>query len=229
MRLDRYLSNAKVGSRSHVKKLIRDGMIKVNGNVILDPAYKLKPTDQVSLKDELITPHRLIYLLFNKPVGYVSDRTDSEASIFDLIDHPYVDELHVAGRLDKDVEGMLILTNDGQFTHRLIGPKYRVEREYHVIFNGEVNQEKFERAFKGVFVGKDVLRPQKIELISQNLLRIILTEGKYHEVKRIMRYLGLSYVSIRRVRMGSLSLGDLPTGSFRELNDEEKNLLFLNP
>ncbi|AEH51293.1 pseudouridine synthase [Pseudothermotoga thermarum] len=229
MRLDRYLSNAKVGSRSYVKKLIREGLVKVNNVVVTDPSFEVKPEDKVFLEGNPVAPHRLVYLVFNKPAGYVSDRTDYEASIFDLIDHPYIDELHVAGRLDKDVEGMMILTNDGQFTHKLISPKYKIEKEYHVIFRGKIDQEKLSKAHQGVYIDGEKFTPKKIEVISDNLLCIVLTEGKHHEVKKILKYLGVEYEKIKRVRIGKLSLQNLEPGTFKELSEEEKQLLLLNP
>ncbi len=229
MRLDRYLSNAKIGSRSYVKKLIKGGKVKVNGKVIIDPSFKVKSEDQVFLDGELVTPHKFVYLLLNKPTGYVSDRTDYEASVFDLIDHPYCDELHVAGRLDKDVEGMLILTNDGQLTHKLISPKHAVEKEYHVVVLEHVDPKKLSEASLGVYIDGEEFHPKRIELISNNQLKIVLTEGKYHEVKKIIKYLNLNYKIIRRVRIGRLTLGDLELGTFRELTEEERNSLLLNP
>ncbi len=229
MRLDRFLSNAKVGTRSEVKKLIRSGSVTVNGIVVKDEAYHICDKDLVQLSGTVVKPHRKVYLVFNKPAGYVSDRTEDEASIYDLIDHPYSDELQVAGRLDKDVEGLLILSNDGSFIHRIISPKWHVEKEYLVHFEGELTSQKIQAVSEGLEVGVERFKPAKIRLLTPGLLSLTIREGKYHQVKKMMKALDLRYTKIQRIRIGNITLGNLRFGEFRELSEQEIKLLFLNP
>jgi len=132
VRLDRFLSNAHVGTRSEVRDYIRNGMVEVNSRVIKDPAYHVSDKDIITLDGEQVSGHRNVYILLHKPAGYVSTTSENEPSVLNLVDHPYLGELHIAGRLDKDVEGLLILTNDGDFTHKLISPKRHVEKEYYI-------------------------------------------------------------------------------------------------
>lgn len=217
-----------MGTRSEVKKLIRSGFVTVNGTVVRDEGSHISKEDTVELYGKLVLPHRMVYLALNKPVGYVSDRTENEASVYDLVDHPYIDELQVAGRLDKDVEGLVLLSNDGIFIHKIISPKYHVKKEYLVWFQGELTQEKIEVVERGLTIGTEKFKPAKLKLIKPNLLSLVISEGRYHQVKRMMKALNLNYSRIQRIRIGTIELGDMNPGDFRELSGEEIESLFLN-
>lgn len=220
IRLDRYLSNAGQGSRSQVRKLIKSGFVRVNGYIVKNASFEVKEGDTVECLERVVEAPKHLYFIMNKPTGYVCDRTE-EATVFDLIDHSRVGQLHVAGRLDRDVEGLIILTTDGQFTHMLIDPKSLLEREYIVQVRGFLT-EKMKRAVEhGLSVGKIQFAPATIEQVQEGLVRLILTEGKYHEVKRILQLIGLEYERIKRVRFANLTLGDLAPGEWRYLTDAE--------
>lgn len=220
MRLDRYLANSGVGTRSQVKKLIRDGRVRVSGRIVTDPSFKVKENDVVECLNERVEPPRHVYLVLFKPAGYVCDKVD-DANIFDLIDHPRSREFHVAGRLDRDVEGLLIVTTDGWFTHLLIDPKSRLEREYLVWVEGKIDDEMKRRVEVGLKLNQERFAPAKIEEVEEGLVRLVLTEGKYHEVKRIITAIGLRYKRILRTRFENITLENLVVGAYRHLRDEE--------
>ncbi len=228
MRLDRFLSNAKMGTRSEVKKFIRSGLVSVNGVQIKDEGFHVSEKDVVELRGKIVVPHRKIYLIFNKPAGYVSDRTEDQASVYDLIDHPYLNELQVAGRLDKDVEGLLILSNDGDFIHKIISPKKHIQKEYLVWFEGELTDQKIELVEKGLKIKGEQFKPAVLKYVQPGVLSLVITEGKYHQVKKMMNFLDLKYSRIQRIRIGTIELGSLKPGDFRELSEKEINSLLLN-
>lgn len=217
-----------MGTRSEVKKLIRSGLVTVNNLVVKNEDFHVSEDDIVKLNGEIVTPHRKVYLAFNKPIGYVSDRTENQASIYDLIDHPYSDELEVAGRLDKDVEGLMFLSNDGIFIHKVISPKCHMQKEYLVWFQGDLTNQKIEIVEKGLVIGTERFKPATLRLLEPNLLSLIISEGKYHQVKKMMKALNLKYSRIQRIRIGTVELGDMKPGSFRELSEKEIRLLFLD-
>jgi len=220
LRLDRYLANSGVGTRSQVKELIRDGRVRVNDRIVTDPSFKVKENDVVECLNERVEPPRHVYLVLFKPAGYVCDKVD-DANIFDLIDHPRSREFHVAGRLDRDVEGLLIVTTDGWFTHLLIDPKSRLEREYLVWVEGKIDDEMKRRVEVGLKLNQERFAPAKIEEVEEGLVRLVLTEGKYHEVKRIITAIGLRYKRIVRTRFENITLENLVVGAYRHLSDEE--------
>lgn len=220
MRLDRYLANSGVGTRSQVKELIRDGRVRVNDRIVTDPSFKVKENDVVECLNERVEPPRHVYLVLFKPAGYVCDKVD-DANIFDLIDHPRSREFHVAGRLDRDVEGLVILTTDGWFTHLLIDPKSRLEREYLVWVEGKIDDEMKHRVEVGLKLNRERFAPAKIEEVEEGLVRLVLTEGKYHEVKRIITAIGLRYKRIVRTRFENITLENLVVGAYRHLSDDE--------
>ncbi|ONN27160.1 RNA-binding protein S4 [Thermosipho affectus] len=221
MRLDKFLANAKVGSRKDVKKIIKAGIVSVNGIIIKNPEFKVNYNDIIKVNDQTITPYHKVYIIFNKPSGYTSSKSEYERNIFEFITHPYVENLHIAGRLDKDVEGLLLITNDGEFTHKVISPKYNVEKEYLVEINGMLTVEMIKKAKKGITLknGRS-FKPAIIKEIDNNLISIIITEGKYHEVKLLLKSLGLFYKKIERIRIGNLNLYDfnLKKGDWIEID-----------
>jgi 16S rRNA pseudouridine516 synthase len=225
MRLDRFLANAKIGTRSEVRKIIKKGEISVNGEIVKNISFHINETDIVEYMGKTVVPYRKIYLIFNKPAGFVSDKTNAQPSVFDLIDHPFIDQMHVAGRLDKDVEGLLILTNDGLFTHRLISPKFHVEKEYMIWFEGNLTAEKIQIVENGIVLAQNRFKPAKIKLLSSNIMTLTITEGKYHQVKKMIKIMGLTYRKIKRIRIGNINLGNMSTGNYRELDENELNEL----
>lgn len=224
MRLDRYLANSGVGTRTEVKKLIRNGQVKVNNEVVKDPAFDVSENDVVECLGQRIEPFRHVYIVVHKPAGYVCDKVD-DANIFDLLSESWVHRLHVAGRLDRDVEGVVILTTDGWFTHLLIDPKSRLEREYLIHTDGKLTDEMKHVVEGGIKLGEEKFAPARIEEVADGLVRIVLTEGKYHEVKKILRAIDLNYKRIVRTRFENITLKNLSPGQYRSLTQEEIKLI----
>lgn len=224
MRLDKYLSNAGIASRSQVKKIIKSGQVRVNGRIVRDPSYEVTENDVVECFNQRVEPPKHLYLVLYKPAGYVCDKVD-DANVFDLIDHPRIRQLHAVGRLDKDVEGVLILTSDGWFTHLLIDPKSRLEREYLVWVQGKLTEEMKNAVESGLQLEGQSFAPAKIEEIHEGLIKLVLTEGKYHEVKLILKTLGLTYEKIVRTRFENITLEGLQPGGYRFLTQEEVKAL----
>jgi 16S rRNA pseudouridine516 synthase len=220
VRIDRFLSNSKVGSRSYVRELIRGGKITVNGSVVRDPSYKVGEKDEVYLASTRIGPHRDVYLVLNKPSGYVSSNGERD-SVVNIIDHPYKDELHCAGRLDKDVRGLLIVTNDGNFIHEIISPRKHVEKEYVVTIEGILTDEMIMKISCGVELPSGYrTKPAVIKDLGNNSISLTICEGKYHQVKDMITAIGLKWTDVRRVRIGRLVLPDIPEGKWVELPGE---------
>ncbi|QTA38318.1 rRNA pseudouridine synthase [Thermosipho ferrireducens] len=220
MRLDRFLSNAGIGSRKEVKKLIKCGRIKVNNKIIRHPAYYVNEEETVFLDDERVIPYHNVYIVMNKPEGFTCSKSEYEPNIFEFLIHPYLDKLHIAGRLDKDVEGLIIITNDGQFTHKVISPKSKVEKEYHVEVEGILTDKMINKVEKGIVLKNGmVFAPAKIKQLSDGMVSLVITEGKYHEVKYIIAAIGLVLKRMRRVRIGNLRLDEfnLKKGQWKEI------------
>ncbi|MGQ9856227.1 MAG: pseudouridine synthase [Fervidobacterium sp.] len=228
IRLDKYLANAKVGTRSEVKKYIKEGRVAVNGRVVYEPEFHVSQNDEITIDGEHVNSHRNVYIMLFKPAGFVSTTSEYEPSVLNLIDHPYIDELHIAGRLDKDVEGLLILTNDGDFTHRLISPRKHVEKEYYIYTKHpyKLTEEVKNEFQKGLEVDGEKFLPAKIEQVDEKTISITIIEGKYHQIKKMCKKTGIEWERILRVRIGRLTLGELKKGEWRELSKEEIDKIF---
>lgn len=218
MRLDKYLSKSLGISRRNAKKLVLSGRVRVNGKVQKDPGFKVEK-DTVDLDRIAVErPKENIYIMLNKPVGYISTTKGESPTVLKLVDHPRVDELFPVGRLDKDARGLIILTNDGEFSHRVTSPKSHIEKEYEVVVEGNAGNSL--KLLEGVKLNDGhFAKALKVE-ISGNRINIVIDEGKYHQIKRMMAAVGLKVVELRRTRIGNLRL-DIPEGSWRELSEDE--------
>ena len=218
MRLDKYLSKSLGISRRNAKKLVLSGRVRVNGKVQKDPGFKVEE-DTVDLDRIAVErPKENIYIMLNKPVGYISTTKGESPTVLKLVDHPRVDELFPVGRLDKDARGLIILTNDGEFSHRVTSPKSHIEKEYEVVVEGNAGNSL--KLLEGVKLNDGhFAKALKVE-ISGNRINIVIDEGKYHQIKRMMAAVGLKVVELRRTRIGNLRL-DIPEGSWRELSEDE--------
>ena len=218
MRLDRYLSKSLGISRREAKRLVLSGRIRVNGKIQRDPGVKVEeePVDLDGIKVE--KPKEKIYIMLNKPAGYISTTKGEGPSVLELVDHPRISELFPVGRLDKDAKGLIILTNDGEFSHKVTSPKSHVEKEYEVVVEGNV--ENSLKLLEGVRLNDGHFAKALRVEISGNLVKIVIDEGKYHQVKRMMAAVGLKVSELKRTRIGNLRL-DIPEGFWRELSEEE--------
>ena len=234
VRLDKYLADMNVGTRSEVKTLIKKKRVKVNGAIVNKENIKIDmENDEVMLNDSIIKYVEYEYYMLNKPAGVVSATEDSkDRTVVDLI-KGNTKELFPVGRLDKDTEGLLILTNDGQLAHNLLSPKKHVDKKYYARIKGVVDIEHVEQFSKGLNINDEyITKPALLEIISvdkehnQSEIYVTITEGKYHQVKRMFKAVGMEVVYLKRVSMGRIILDErLELGEYRLLSDEEVRLL----
>ena len=232
IRLDKYLTEMSVGSRSEVKKAIIKGLTEVNGETVKKPEQKIDPAlDQVCFQGRRITYVAMEYYMLNKPAGVVSATEDPrDKTVIDLIEDRRRKDLFPAGRLDKDTEGLLLITNDGALAHDLLSPKKHVDKKYCAKIEGTVTEEDVELFGKGVDIGeKRVTLPAVLTILSsgeESEITLTIREGKFHQVKRMFEAVGKKVVYLKREEFGGLSLdADLEEGEYRELSDEELALL----
>ena len=226
MRLDKYFSSLKVLSRSETSKAVKSGRITVNGENATKADMKIQPeTDVIRLDREQVFYKKFVYMLLNKPKGYISATEDrSQKTVLDLIPKE-ISKLNPfpCGRLDKDTTGLVILTTDGVSAHNSLSPKRHVEKEYYFKTADAYSDEDVSAIEKGVTL-KDGYTTKSCRIVRLNDFegKITLTEGKYHEIKRLFGARGNKIVELQRIRFGDITLGDLPLGSCRPLTKEEE-------
>ena len=233
MRVDKLLSNVGVACRAELKKYCKQGLISVNGKAINNPGVQVdSESDDIRFNGEKIVYREFVYIMLNKPDGYISATFDKyDPIVLDLIDQSYlVFEPFPVGRLDKDTEGLLVLTNDGQLAHRVLSPKKHVPKTYYAKIQGKVTEEDILAFEKGVILddGYETMPSQLKILKSDDMSEIELTihEGKFHQVKRMFESVGKKVVYLKRLSMGKLKLDEsLGLGEYRELTEEEVKLI----
>ncbi len=210
------------GSRKQVKELLKEGLVTVNGEVVNKP-IKIEEDDIIEIDGETFSLVENLYFLFNKPIGFTSNKKEPD-SLFNLIaDKVNTAKLSVAGRLDKDACGLMILSTDGEFIHRISHPKWHVEKEYLVKLSRLPTEKEIKRIEKGVFLGDFRSKPAKIKIIDEKSVTIVVTEGKYHLVKRIFNYFDIEVLFLQRIRIGPITLPN--TLKEGELIEIEKSTL----
>ena len=223
MRLDKYLSIFKIGTRSEIHKIIKNKKIKVNDEVITKPDYQVnEENDQVKYNEQILIYEKNIYLMFNKPSGYLTANSDNyQKTIMEFFPKEYQD-LIIIGRLDKDTEGLLLLTNDGDFAHQITSPKKHIEKEYYVEFIGTLPDNIEEIFKKGVIIEKNYLTlPSKIKILSNNSSLLTISEGKFHQVKQMFQAVGTKVTYLKRIRIGNLQLdSNLKLGEYKKIKKE---------
>jgi len=233
MRLDRFLSNAGIGSRKEVKSLIKGQRVLVDNNIINDPGYIIDPDKaKVMVDNQPIIYKKFYYLMLNKPAGVISATRDSlHQTVVDLLPSQYQHiKLFPVGRLDKDTEGLLVLTNDGQLAHRVLSPKNKVPKTYYAVIEGKVTKEDVDAFQRGIKLDEDVTAlPAQLSILKscdESEVHITIFEGKYHQVKRMFEAVGKKVIYLKRLRMGNLYLDEkLAPGQVRELSKHEIELL----
>lgn len=232
MRLDKMLSECGVASRSEVAKACRAGLVTVNGAVAARPDTRVdEQTDAVVFRGAPVRYRKFIYLLLNKPSGYVSATEDgNDPVVTGLVPEEYRRMgIFPCGRLDKYTTGLMLLTNDGALSHRLLAPKSHVTKRYRFAAERPLTGADVAALEVGVDIGGYTTKPCKIDLTDPQNGVIAITEGKYHQIKRMLETVGNRIASLERITFGPLSLpADLPRGAWRELTGEEENALKLN-
>jgi 16S rRNA pseudouridine516 synthase len=234
MRIDKWLSNTGFGSRKEVKQLLKSGAVTLNGTVIKDPKTQADPDkDHVLVHGEEAVYKEFIYLMMNKPQGVISATEDSRhETVIDLLElEDQGFEPFPVGRLDKDTEGLLILTNDGQLSHTLLSPKKHVPKTYFAKINGSIPENTYEKFKEGVVLEDGYqTQPAKLQIVKDSMdeseIFLTITEGKFHQVKRMFEAVDRKVTYLQRVQMGNLKLDEtLPLGTYRELTEEELSML----
>ncbi len=231
MRLDKFLSETTTESRSQVKREIRQGMVTVNGIVEKLPEKQIEEkTDCVCLKGKELHYQPFVYFMLNKPAGVVSATEDTlSKTVVELLNREdYRKDIFPAGRLDKDTEGFLLLTNDGELAHRLLSPKKHVDKTYFVRLRDALSEEAGTKLETGVSIGeKKDTRPAKVERVDTDTILLTIQEGKFHQVKRMLQAVDNQVLYLKRITFGGLSLDEgLSPGEYRALSDEEVKLLY---
>ena len=222
MRLDKFLTEMGLGTRSEVKKILKTKQITVNGEVVTKPETKVEPeNDQISYKGEPVTYCEYEYYLFYKPAGCVTATEDQlHKTVMDYLTDTVRSDLFPVGRLDIDTEGLLLITNDGALAHDLLSPAKHVEKTYYAVIDGVVTEKDVNSFENGVDIGEEKLtKPGKLRILKSELT---ITEGRFHQVKRMFETVGKKVLYLKRISMGPLQLtDDLKPGEYRPLTEEE--------
>lgn len=256
MRLDKFLAQSQIGTRKIVRKYVMDGLVKVNGEVVSEPASDIdEGADIVEYGHDIIKLKEKVYYMFNKPEGCITARKDEhEKTVFDYFKGVNMDGIFHIGRLDKETEGLLLFTNDGDFNNKLMSPKYHVDKKYLFIALGTISEDDKRALESGVYIGKDeeITKPATLENIKSGLYNeleeelnlrkyyninsefysknvvygyLTISEGRKHQVKRMLKSAGCYVIYLKRISIGALELDEsLAMGEYRELSDEEIKL-----
>ena len=228
IRLDKYLADMSVGTRTEVKKLIRQGRVAVDGEIVKNPDIKIDiNTQSVTCNGMSVAYEMHEYYMLNKPAGVISATSDkTEKTVLDLIDIKKRKDLFPVGRLDKDTEGLLLITNDGELAHRLLSPKKHVDKLYYARVDGIVGMEDIDAFAKGLDIGDgEYTKPAKLVVLKSDLIseiELTIQEGKFHQVKRMFEAVGKKVIYLKRLEMGTLKLDEsLALGEYRPLTQKE--------
>lgn len=238
MRLDKYLGNSGVGTRKEIKEFLKKRKIKVNDKIVIDGSIKIKEyEDVIKFEDNTVEYKPFVYIMLNKPSGVISATEDKRhKTVIDILENNYKTyNIFPIGRLDIDTEGLLLLTNDGQLSHNLLSPNKHVDKKYYVELKTEITAEMIEKLENGIKLEENfITKNAKIEVmkdkknIEKDLKKVFITitEGKFHQVKRMFKAVNNEVLYLKRVQMGNLKLDKkLSLGEYRELTENElKNL-----
>lgn len=231
MRLDKYLTDCFLGTRKEAKTLIKKGLIKVNDKIIIKEDHNINESiDIVTYNGNILKYQRYYYYLLNKPKGYICANQDDThhvvMELFNNLPKKLVEELLIVGRLDLDTEGMLIITNDGNFVHTLTSPNSHIEKVYYVEYDKELPDDAPTILENPVILKNTTYLPSKLVIIDKNQAYLTIKEGQFHQVKRMIHYLGSDVTYLKRVQIGNLKLPDnLPIGKYIELTQNDLKLL----
>jgi len=230
MRLDKYLSDMGLASRSDIKKEIRKGLVRVNGEIIRDSSFSVPLHASVSYRGEEVCYEEFSYYMMNKPIGVLSSTEDrKQKTVLDLITEKHRKDLFPVGRLDKDSEGLILIMNDGQLAHTLLSPKNHIEKRYYIEIPVLLEDSDIAPLRFGIQYDKDLIaEPAKVRILSaekeKTAIEIIITEGKFHQIKKMFLALSENYVvtKLKRLSMGKVVLDEnLAPGDYRRLSAEE--------
>lgn len=235
MRLDKFLAEMGIGSRSQVKEYIKKGLVLINGEKAKRPEEKINPNvDEVCYNGENVRFAEYEYYMLNKPANYVSATKDNVSeTVLSLIKTRIRDDLFPVGRLDKDTEGLLIITNDGELSHNLLSPKKHVEKTYFARVEGKVTDEDVKLFKEGLDIGDEkITKPSCLKILKSDEIseiELTISEGRFHQVKRMFEAVDKKVIYLKRLSMGNLKLDEsLQLGEYRQLTNEELEILRSN-
>ncbi len=226
-RLNKFLAHAGVGSRRHCDTLISAGRVKVNGRIVTDLATKVDPAlHKLTVDGEAVKTERPVYWVVNKPVGYLCTNHDPSQRPLALDLIPHVDQrVYTVGRLDESSEGMLLMTNDGDLAHKLMHPKFQIEKTYQVLVAGHPSVNDIQKLLEGVWLSDGKVRAKNVRRMKpqgeSTWLRVVLCEGKNREIRRMLAKLGHKVLKLKRIAIGPILLDKLPKGKSRKLSLSE--------
>lgn len=226
MRLDKFIAENTGLTRSQATKAIRQGIVKINGEIEKSGARQVSSKDQIYFEEELLGwLDEGLYFMLNKPQGYVCSNDDGDyPNIYQFFDYPLTGKLHSAGRLDVDTTGLVLLTDDGQWSHRITSPKHHCEKTYLVTLADPVETHYAQACIEGILLRgeKTPTKPAKLEILDDYNVNLTLSEGRYHQVKRMFAALGNKVIGLHRWKIGDVVLDEsLQEGEFRPLTPEE--------
>lgn len=224
-RLDKFLCDMELGTRSEVKSLIKKGHVMVNDSICKVPEYKINPHfDRVVCQGKLCEYETFYYYMLHKPAGFITATTDDTVpTVMQLLGDSNRKDLFPVGRLDKDTEGLLLITNNGGLAHKLLSPKKHVPKTYLVQIPETLSESQIEALEQGIDIGDDKLTlPAVVSVIDDTHIHLTITEGRYHQVKRMLLAVDSEVLYLKRISFGSLTLDRaLPKGAYRALTEEE--------
>ena len=229
MRVDKMIGNTGLGTRKNIKKNAKKGALVINGEIVKDSSVKVDPlVDEVFYMGHFVEYIENIYLILNKPAGVLSATQDPSKTVIDLLDDFYLNyDLSIAGRLDKDTTGLVLLSTDGKFIHKITSPNSNITKTYEVKTRDPIEENLVEEFKKGVHIKEDgyTARPAELIITGEKEATVKVTEGKYHLVKRLFSNLGNEVIALKRVAIGDLLLDPyLNEGDYRELTEKELEL-----
>jgi 23S rRNA pseudouridine2605 synthase len=222
MRLNRFLASAGLGSRRGVEELITSGQVRINGRVVTDLATQVEPNDAVKVGSRLLRTEQPLSVLLNKPKGFICTASDERdrKTIFDLLPPNWPRIYHV-GRLDKDSEGLLIMTNDGDLSLALTHPRYKMEKEYEVLLDKSFDLKDREKLLRGFHIMGGRAKVERLEVLGPQHLGLTLTQGIKRQIRLMLYELGYEVERLARVRLGPLKIGEMRPGEWRLLTGKE--------
>lgn len=226
MRLDKFICKSTELTRTEAKKLLKRGEVRVNGEIIKNGAVQVHENNDVTIDGQSLVARQSRYIMLHKPKDFICSNVDEiYPSLFHLIDVDKAFDLHIAGRLDADTTGLVLITDDGRWSHNIISPKKDCDKVYRVQLRDSLKADTAENFSQGVQLQgeKSLTKPAKLEKIDDREVLLTISEGKYHQVKRMFAAVGNKVVGLHREQIGPLALADLPLATWRYLSEEEIN------
>ncbi len=225
-RLDKFLANNGIASRRGIKQFLKSENVTVNGKRVRESGTRIDADhDDIRINNKKIKKASSVYFLLNKPKGIISTSSDEydRTNVTDLIDTPH--RIYPVGRLDKDTHGLILLTNDGQLTHKSTHPKFHVPKKYMLTINGNVSEEKMNKLRNGIILSDGITAPALVKLVKQvekmTYLEMEIYEGRYRQIRRMCQAIFLDLVDLRRIQFGPIKIGNLKEGQYRPLTPNE--------